>query len=105
MAKTGLIARSIAWLIAGTATAQTSTPVAAPVSSPSDRVVATVHRTHEIRQSDLDAWRQRHAAAQLARLRQDLYESSRQAVEALVGEYLLAEAASGRGVTVEAFVD
>jgi protein-disulfide isomerase len=106
MARTTVIAVSLAWLFAGTAIAQPSTPAAAPASlSQADRVVATVHRTHEIRQSDIDAWRQRHAPAQLARLRQDLYDSSRQAVEALVGEYLLVEAAAEHGVSVEAFVD
>jgi protein-disulfide isomerase len=105
MARTSRIAVLLAWLIAAHATAQTSAPVAAAASAPADRVVATVRRTHEIRQSDLDAWRQRHAPAQLARLRQDVYESSRQAVEALVGEYLLAQAAAEHGVSVEAFVE
>jgi protein-disulfide isomerase len=105
MTTRSVIAALVAWLIAGHAIAQTSTPGAAPASPPADRVVATVHGTHEIRQSDLDAWRQRHAPAQLARLRQDVYESSRQALEALVGEYLLAEAAAGHGVSVEGFVD
>jgi protein-disulfide isomerase len=104
MARTSVIAVLLAWLIAAHATAQPATPVAAPGSPSADRVVATVHRTHEIRQSELDGWRQRHAPAQLARLRQDLYESSRQAVEALVGEYLLAEAAAQAGVSVAAFV-
>jgi protein-disulfide isomerase len=84
--------------------AQSSTPIASGASLPTDPIVASVRRTHEIRQSDVDAWRQRHAPMQFARLRQDVFESSRQAIDALVGEYLVAEEAAAQRISVEAFV-
>jgi len=84
--------------------AQTVTPTGSETPAATDPVVASVHRAHEIRQSDVDAWRQRHAPAQFARLRQDLYDSNRQAVDALVGEYLLAEEAAERGTSADALI-
>lgn len=100
MLRTIVAAVLLAGSTAGSAHAQDSTSA----GSPTDPIVATVHRTHQIRQSDLDAWRHRHAPAQLARLRQELYEINRQAVDALVGEYLLAEAAAEHGISAEALI-
>src|SRR5689334_1975170 len=104
MSRSCVIAILLACLIPGIGTAQPAPRATAPASPPTDRIVATVHGTYEIRQSDVDAWRERHAPVPLARLRQELYDSSRQAVDALVGEYLLAEAAARRGVSIETFV-
>jgi protein-disulfide isomerase len=103
MQRTASASVLIACLAAG-AGAQTPLSSAAGASCPADPVVANVRRTHDIRQSDIDAWRQRHRSAQFARLRQDVYESSRQAVDALVGEYLLAEAAAAHRISADALV-
>jgi protein-disulfide isomerase len=103
MLRTSGIAVLIACLAARVC-AQTSAPPASAPSSPTDPVVASVGQRHEIHQSDVDAWRQRHAPAQFARLRQDLYESSRKAVDALIGEFLLIEEAAKRGTSPEALV-
>jgi protein-disulfide isomerase len=105
MSRTSVIAALLAYPVAAVAAGAQLERVAVPASSPPDAVVATVHGTYQVRQSDVDAWRQRHTPAQLARLRQELYESGRQAVDALIGEYLLGEAAGERGISVEAFVN
>jgi protein-disulfide isomerase len=103
MRRTSSASVLVACLAAGAA-AQTPTPTTAGASCPADPIVASVRRRHDIRQSDIDAWRQRHRSAQFARLRQDVYESSRQAVDALVGEYLLAEEAAAHRISAEALV-
>jgi len=84
--------------------AQAPTPSDSGTSSPADPIVASVRRSYDVRQSDVDAWRLRHAPAQFARLRQDTYESNRQAVDALIGEYLLAEEAAAHGLLAEELV-
>jgi protein-disulfide isomerase len=84
--------------------AQSSIPAASGSSSSTDPVVASIRRAHDIRQSDVDAWRQRHATVPFTRLRQDIYESNRQAVDALIGEYLLAEEAASQRVSSEELV-
>src|SRR5437868_6607189 len=104
MSRTCVSAVLPACLIAGIASAQTSTSTASAAPSASDPIVASVGGTHVIRQSDVYAWQRMHMPAQLARLRQDLYDSSRQAVDALVGEYLLNEAAAADGISVETLV-
>ena len=86
------------------ASAQTSTLVESAEASPPDPVLAIVQRTHAIRQSDVDAWRRLHAPASFAQLRQDLYNSTKQAIEGLISDYLLSQQASARGISVEALV-
>src|SRR4051795_888472 len=104
MSRTTAVAFLCASLIVRTASAQASTSAEPAAASPGDPVLAVVQRTHEIRQSDVDAWRRLHAAAAFAQLRQDQYESSKQAIDGLISDYLLSQQASARGISVEALV-
>jgi protein-disulfide isomerase len=92
------------FLMVRAASMQTSTSVEPAAAGSADPVLAIVQRTHEIHQSDVDAWQRQHAPASFVRLRQDLYDSSKQAVEALISDYLLSQQASARGMSVETLV-
>lgn len=54
-----------------------------------------------VHERDLDSWWQTHEAASYARLRQDWYEGRRKALDAILGDHLLAREAASREMSVD----
>ena len=54
-----------------------------------------------VHENDLDAWWQTHEATTYSKVRQDLYEGRRRALDALLGDHLLQREATFRGTTTQ----
>ena len=64
-------------------------------------VIAATIGDFVVHESDLDSWLQTHEAASYAKLRQERYDGRRKALEAILGDHLLAREAASRGVSLE----
>ena len=76
-----------------------SAPTSAQTAGPEVTVAAI--GDFVVHESDLDSWWQTHEAASYARVRQDWYEGRRKALDAILGDHLLAREAALREVSVE----
>jgi len=84
-------------LLAGSATpARAQSPGARPVASSDGFIVDEDH---------LDAWWQAHDATTYSKVRRDLYDGRRKALDALLGDFLLEREARSRRTTVQAVLD